>query len=212
VAWRKLDDRFLISLVPSIATANLLHSCWQAARPDDASPNPDPLALATALDADASLAQLVDDAAGALAILYAEREASASPAELAAIAARDEPGTYLLRSGIHNNMRGILHYRSRAVVNQLVKRSFGGSLIRRRGSVLFFELDEDLLFLLVKFVLSRCGEAELPFQKFLRELSAYGLAPQDRAEEDELAAALERLGMLHRYSDAGEAMYVRHLL
>lgn len=211
-AWRELDDRFLISLVPNIAASNLLHRCWQAAQPGDAPENADPAALATALEGDADLGQLVDTAAGALAILYADRVASASAAELAAIAASEEPGTYLLRSGIHSHLRRTLHYRSRAVVNQLVKRSFGGSLIRRRGNVLFFELDEDLLFLLVKFVLARRGEAEVPLREFLAELAHYGLAPQDRDEEDELAAALERLGMLHRYSDAGEAMYVRHLL
>jgi hypothetical protein len=211
-AWRELDDRYLISLVPNIVAANLLHRCWQAARPGDAPENADPTALAVFLDADRDLGELVDGAAGALAILYAERVASASAGELAAIAASDEPGTYLLRSGIHSHLRRTLHYRSRAVVNQLVKRSFGGSLIRRRGNVLFFELDEDLLFLLVKFVLARRGDAELPLGEFLSELAAYGLAPQDRDEEDELAAALERLGMLHRYSDAGEAIYVRHLL
>lgn len=211
-AWRELDDRYLISLVPNIVAANLLHRCWQAARPGDAPQNADPGALAAALEADDELGQLVDSAAGALAILYAERVASASAPELAAIAASEEPGTYLLRSGIHTHLRRTLHYRSRAVVNQLIKRSFGGSLIRRRGNVLFFELDEDLLFLLVKFVLARSSEAELPLREFLGELAAYGLAPQDRDEEDELAAALERLGMLHRYSDAGEAMYVRHLL
>ena len=211
-AWRELDDRFLISLVPNIVAANLLHRCWQAARPGDAPENADPSDLATALDADAALGQLVDAAAGALAILYAEQVAGANAAELAVIAASDEPGTYLLRSIIHSHLRRTLHYRSRAVVNQLVKRSFGGSLIRRRGNVLFFELDEDLLFLLVKFVLARRGDIELPLREFLAELAAYGLAPQDRNEEDELAAALERLGMLHRYSDAGEAMYVRHLL
>ncbi len=211
-AWRELDDRYLISLTPNIVAANLLHRCWRAAEPGEAPENADPGALAAALSADSGLAELIDAAAGALAILYAERVASASGSELAELAASEEPGTYLLRSKIHSHMRRTLHYRSRAVVNQLIKRSFGGSLIRRRGNVLFFELDEDLLFLLVKFVLARRGEVELPFREVLSELAAYGLAPQDRAEEDELAAALERLGMLHRYSDAGEAMYVRHLL
>ena len=211
-AWRELDDRYLISLLPNIATANLLHTCWQAARPSDAPANADPAALAAALGTDGGLGELIEGAAGALAILYAGQVAKADGPELARLAASEEPGIYLLRATIHAQLRRELHYRSRAVVNQLVKRSFGGSLIRRRGNVLFFELDEDLLFLLVKFVLTRRGEAELPFREFLAGLARYGLAPQDRAEEDELASALERLGMLHRYSDAGEAIYVRHLL
>jgi len=211
-AWRELDDRYLISLLPNIATANLLHGCWRAVRPAGAPANPDPAALAAALAGDAALSELIDSAASALAILYAADVASAPGPELAGLAASEEPGIFVLRSTIHTHLRRALHYRSRAVVNQLVKRSFGGSLIRRRGNVLFFELDEDLLFLLVKFALARHGEAEMPFREFLAALAVYGLAPQDRAEEDELAAALERLGMLHRYSDAGEAMYVRHVL
>jgi hypothetical protein len=211
-AWRQLDDRYLISLMPNLGAANLLHGVWRAARPAEAPPNADPRALAAALAQDSSLRSVVDVAAGALALVYADQDASASDSELGAIAASEQPGIYLLRSTIHDHLRGELHYRSRAVVNQLVKRTFGGSLIRRRGSVLFFELDEELLFLLVKFVLRRQGDVELPFQQFLAGLAQYGLAPQDRDEEDELAESLERLGMLHRYSDAGEAMYVRHLL
>jgi hypothetical protein len=198
--------------MPNLGAANLLHRVWRAARPAEAPPNADPRALAAALAEDSSLRSVVDVAAGVLAIVYADQGASASDSELGAIAASEQPGIYLLRSTIHDDLRGELHYRSRAVVNQLVKRTFGGSLIRRRGSVLFFELDEELLFLLVKFVLRRQEDAELPFRQFLAGLAQYGLAPQDRNEEDELAESLERLGMLHRYSDAGEAMYVRHLL
>ena len=55
-------------------------------------------------------------------------------------------------------------------------------------------------------------EADLPFREFLIGLAAYGLVPQHTAEEEQLARALERLGMLQRYSDAGEAVYVRHIL
>lgn len=211
VAWRELDDHYLISFLPNVITANLLHNCWSAAAADVTS-NPDPAALAVALAADPELAELIDAAAGSLALLYADKEASASAPGLARLEMSEEPGVHLLRSVIHGHLRGSLHYRSRAVVNQLIKRRFGGSLIRRRGRVFFFELDEDLLFLLVRFVLSRSPELELPFREFLEGLAQYGLAPQDRNEEEMLAAALERLGMLHRYSDAGEAMYVRHPL
>lgn len=106
--------------------------------------------------------------------------------------------------------RGRLKHTSRDVVNQLAKRAFGGSLIRSNGTrVTFFELDEDYLFLLVKLV---CGGGELAYEEFLAGLELYGLAPQDGDERDRLAATLEAMGMLTRYSDAGESTYVRHLL
>jgi hypothetical protein len=211
VAWRDLDDHYLISLTPGIIAANLLHHAWQAI--DPAAPaKADPAALASAMAGDPELAALIDTAAGALAISYAARAEGYTGPGLAELAASQEPGVHVLRSAIHAHLRRQLHYRSRAVVNQLVKRPFGGSLIRKRGPVLFFELDEAFLFVLVKFVLRRSGQEQLPFRKFLAGLARYGLQPQDRAEDDQLAAALERLGMLHRYSDAGEAMYVRHVL
>jgi DNA phosphorothioation-dependent restriction protein DptG len=96
------------------------------------------------------------------------------------------------------------------VVHQLVKRESGGSLIRSHGNrVTFFELDEEFLFLLVKLV---CKDQEVPFDDFLVGLYSYGLTPQDDAERQRLAEALERLGMLTRYSDAGESTYVKHPL
>jgi hypothetical protein len=210
-AWRELDDRYLISLTPTIISANLLHLAWRALDPG-APANADPAGLAAAMHADPSLAATIDSSAGALAILYAARADGYAGPAIAELAASPEPGVHLLRTAVHAHLRSQLHYRSRAVVNQLIKRSFGGSLIRKRGPVLFFELDEAFLFLLVKFVLTRSGEERLPLNQFLDGLTMYGLQPQDTAAEEELAAALERLGMLHRYSDAGEAAYVRHLL
>lgn len=215
-AWRQLDDRYLITLTPNIVVANLLHEAWRAAATTTPA-QPDPAALAEAMRADPELATAVDLAAGALAAAYAER--SGSPGALLS-AADTDPGIYALRQVITEHQRrpphtktrsSTLHYRSRAVVNQLVKRPFGGSLIRTRGSVIFFELDEAFLFLLVRFVIQRAGQEELPFRSFLEALATYGLAPQDEREEAELEGVLERLGMLQRYSDAGEAVYVRHL-
>jgi DNA phosphorothioation-dependent restriction protein DptG len=46
------------------------------------------------------------------------------------------------------------------------------------------------------------------YEAFLHGLAAYGLAPQDESEERALADALERLGLLVRYSDSGEASFV----
>lgn len=209
-AWRELDDGYLIRLSPNIITANLLHQVWREL--DSSAPRrPDPAALAQAMSSDAQLTELVDAAARALAVLYASRTMGADGRMLDE-AGQLDPGVHALRTVVLTHRRKTLEHPSRKVVNQLIRRPFGGSLISNRGAVRFFELDEEFLFLLVRFVLQRAAEEELPFSDFLSGLAAYGLVPQDGAEEDELAAALERLGMLHRYSDAGEANYVRQPL
>ena len=65
----------------------------------------------------------------------------------------------------------------------------------------------------LKLILDGAGVQQMPLQTgFLPALRAYGLAPQDAREEELLAEALQRLGLLDRYSDAGEATYVRHVL
>jgi DNA phosphorothioation-dependent restriction protein DptG len=55
-----------------------------------------------------------------------------------------------------------------------------------------------------------CKGRELPLESFLRALRRYGLAPQDEAEQAALSDTLERLGLLDRYSDAGEASFVHY--
>jgi len=62
-------------------------------------------------------------------------------------------------------------------------------------------------------ILDGAGVKQMALQSsFLPALREYGLAPQDAAEEQLLANALQRLGLLDRYSDAGEATYVRHVI
>lgn len=209
-AWRELDDGYLIAYSPNLICCNLLHLAWRAA--DAGAPGAlDPEALAGAMRETPGLATLIDAAAGGLAVLYASRAAGADPDTLARIAEM-APGPHALRSTVLGHRRKTLKHLSRDVVNQLIRRPFGGSLIRTRGRYNFFELDEEFLFLLVKFVLVRAGRDEVQFSAFLDGLALYGLVPQDEAERATLASALERLGMLSRYSDAGEATYVRHAL
>ena len=86
-----------------------------------------------------------------------------------------------------DDRRKTLKYTSRDVVNQLVRRPFGGSLIRTRGAVNFFELDEEFLFLLVKFILTRLGQREVQFSDFLAQLAPYGFVVQDEDEQGALS-------------------------
>lgn len=211
-AWRELDDRYLFALSANIVTSNLLAKCWSAVDPATSPPAPDPSALAQRMAGDGAFASTIDAAAGGLAAIYADRVQLT--AEDAAAITRLRPGIYGLHEAVlaDRRSRNRLKHHSRDVVNQLLRRPFGGSLIGTRGNLRYFELDEEFLFLLVKFVLGRHPTNQIPYRQFLSELSWYGLRPQDSPEVEVLASALERLGMLERYSDAGEAQYVRQLL
>jgi hypothetical protein len=208
-SYRELTDQRLLALPAAIITANLTHELWQAL--GGAPARTDLQALEQALRADAAFAGTLDAAAAALAALYTARTRRAnqpllSVAELVEIGAR-KPGLFALRQAVTATRRTRLRNLSRDIVNQLAKRE-SGSLIRSRGNaVTFFELDEDFLFLLVKLV---CRQDQVDFATFLNGLAEYGLAPQDDAERELLIATLERLGMLRRYADAGESIYVRH--
>lgn len=212
-AWRELDDRYLLALSANIVTSNLLATCWLAVDPATSPPAPDPGALARRMASDSAFARTIDAMAGGLAAIYADRAVQLTAEDTEAIA-RLRPGIYGLHEAVlaDRRSRNRLKHHSRDVVNQLVRRPFGGSLISTRGNVRYFELDEEFLYLLVKFVLGRRHSNQIPYRDFLSELAGYGLQPQDPQEVEVLASALERLGMLERYSDAGEAQYVRHLL
>lgn len=209
-SYREIDGRRLLALPANIITANLAEHIWSHLGGRRA-PSPRPRELAAALRADATFARDFDAAAVGMAILYlGSRQNRALTTDQLLGATAQRPGLYALREAVLASRRGRLKHTSRDVVNQLAKRAFGGSLIRSNGTrVTFFELDEDYLFLLVKLV---CGDQELPYDEFLAGLEIYGLAPQDGDERERLAATLEAMGMLTRYSDAGESTYVRHLL
>lgn len=208
-AYRELTDRRLLALPAAIITTNYLHWLWREL--DGATVNPDLPSLTEAMRADDDLKRHLDAGAAAFAVLYVARtippsEAPKTVEQLRAIAA-PRPGAFALRQAVTATRRTRLRHLSRDVVHQLARRETGGHLIRTRGRYTFFELDEDFLFLLVKLI---CKDGYVDFATFLKRLEDYGLAPQDRAERELLIGALERLGMLRRYSDAGESIYVHH--
>jgi hypothetical protein len=206
-SYLALDRDRLLAMPANVIAANLLERAWSAiAGTESREGTPRPGQLAVELAADATRRREFDAAAAALAVLYASA-AGAPDATIAHIAAR-EPGTFALQSAVLQIRRSRLKHTSRDVVHQLAHRPGEGAILRKNGSLYYFELDEDMLFLLVKLV---CQDETLAFDAFLSRLAEYGLAPQDRAETDLLAARLEELGMLTRYSDAGESNYVRHI-
>ncbi len=208
--YRELTEHRLMGMPAVIITMNLTQRLWQAL--GDAPPRADLVALDERAQEDEEFAQAIDAGTAALAVVYAARSARTRGApelnerELVALGTR-RPGLFALREAVIATRRTRLRHTSRDVVNQLAKRESGGSLIRTRGPATFFELDEDFLFLVVKLI---CQDGEVDFATFLHELTRYGLAPQDEEEKGLLADALERLGMLRRYSDAGESIYVHH--
>jgi len=206
-SYRDVDAKRLLALPANIITANLLHHIW-VALDGGASSQPRVGALASRIRSDRSFAKVFGAAAAGFAILHrADREqpAAARPADLL-------PGTHALRESVLAARRSTLKHTSRDVVNQLAMDSSGtgGALLRRHGTrVTFFELDEPFLFLIAKLI---CRDQEVPLEEFQRELADYGLAPQDAAESARLAAALDGMGMLVRYSDSGDSAYVRHIV
>ena len=162
------------------------------------------------MSGDPESAAAVDSLAAVLAITIAAT--TGDPGTTATRARAPGSGSFALREAVLDSFRArgsTLKQRGRDVVHTLAGGYVGG-LKRSRGRVNFFELDEPVLYLLVQLILAPWPGDQMPFRTgFLPALARYGLKPQDRAEEEELGGALERLGLLRRYSDAGEALYVR---
>ena len=224
VAYRDLDARRLNPLSATIATANVAQHIWsQLGGPDGPPGRPHLIDLATKLRSDSRFRAEFNLLAAAIAAMNLSLfDTEDTPDGIAKSVARN-PDLFGLSESIlatkrpHKEARPTgrvmridrLKYHGRDVVNSLVKRATGASLIRTRGSVIFYELEENMLFLVVLLI---CGDRELPFDTFVARMGRYGLAPQDDSERALLADALERLGMLHRYSDAGESTYVHYAL
>ncbi len=207
-SFLELDARLLLGLPASMVVTNVLHAASLATGAAQRGSLPNPHALAASLHADPSTRHAVD---ALTALLSLEIAPEGETHRTAQQAATPGSGCYATREASLDSFRSrgsTLKQRGRDVVHTLVGGYVGG-LKASRGPVSFFELDEAVLELLVEFSLAAAGTTRLNFRDgFLPALADYGLKPQDRAEEAELAQALERLGLLQRYSDAGEALYV----
>ena len=213
-SYKDIDRRRLIDMPAALVTRTLASRAWEAFGGGSAAEQQDMLAMARVLDTDAALRRIHGAACAAITVLHhdAARLGRASLTELEKASRTDasRPGLHALREDVRHMRRRDLHRQGSEVVNQLMLASNvgSGSLLSRNGrSFTFFEVDEELLLLLVRLI---CQDREVAVEAFLQKLSAYGLSPQDDAERDSLINTLERLGMLERYSDAGEASFVRY--
>lgn len=205
-SYRSMTSRFLLPLPVTITAVNfacdVLHSLGGPRLR-----SMDVVGLFKALEQDPVLREKFDAVMHLLAIArrYELRGASA---DIDALAQDGVPGLYAFREALLEGRRNSMRHESRDVVHQLAKEVRSGRLIMSNGrAAVFFELDEDMLHLLVRLV---CGRRLTPYREFVAGLLRYGLAPQDGNESELMQSALERLGMLQRYSDASESAYVHH--
>ncbi|HEV8557297.1 MAG TPA: hypothetical protein VGR06_12975 [Actinophytocola sp.] len=203
-SYSELDGMRLLALPATLVTVNLATRIWHAL----GGPEPqqrDLAGLAGALRVDSDLRSQFNAGCAAAAVLHHASHRPSADAHELWDAAAPEPGAHALRQDVLLMRGKDLRHQSRDIVNQLLAADPVGRLLGRNGPYTFYEIDEAMLVLLVRIV---CARRTLPFGDFLLGLRKYGLAPQHELEKDRLADSLERLGLLIRYSDAGEAAYV----
>jgi hypothetical protein len=212
-SYAEIDQRRLLDLPATLVTTTLASAAWAALGGGAPAERHDLKALAAALESDAELRRRHGAVCAAIAVVHHDAfkggQAPGPELDAAGRVAPNRPGVHALREDVRKLRRTDLRHQSRDVVNQLlqVKAVNGpGTLISRNGSLPYFEIDEQLLLLLTRIV-SR-GEP-IPLDDFLSGLRRYGLEPQDADEAAAVADALERLGLLTRFSDSGEASFVR---
>lgn len=214
-SWLDVDRDHLLAMPATLITANLATRVWYALGGPPQAGRPDLDALAAALDSDGALRHDLNAGCAALAAVHhnAHWGQTARAAKVPAPtldellqAAAAEPGLHALREDVRRSRRKDLRHQSRDIANQLMLHASGG-ILSRNGPVTYFEADEEVLTLLVRLI---CRDEQIEFGGFIAGLGAYGLAPQDETERDRLADALQRLGLMVRYSDAGEAAYVHY--
>lgn len=212
-SYADLDQRRLLSLPATLITLNLASQAWSGLKDLDTVPAHDVTLLIAELRNDGGFRRDFDAACAAITVVHhsTHRGPAALRHELAEVSriAPLRPGLHALREDVLRQRRRDLRHQSRDILNQLLlaDNNGPGSLISRNGNLAYFEIDERLLQLLVRLV---CRDEPVPIAEFLLGLTEYGLAPQSPEEQARLADALERLGLLVRYSDAGESTYVHY--
>jgi len=102
------------------------------------------------------------------------------------------------------------HSQGIAMTVSLLRQSDFGIIQTRRGLGSFFELGAGLLPLLILFTIG-LDHDKLQVDTFWERLEGYGFR-FSAGERDRLLGRLKEMGLYERFSDAGEANYVRNLL
>ncbi|MEZ4361608.1 MAG: DNA phosphorothioation-dependent restriction protein DptG [Kofleriaceae bacterium] len=96
------------------------------------------------------------------------------------------------------------------ITSSLLQRGEYGLMKTRSGVGVYFEMGAGILPLLLLLVVG-AGREKIPVEEFWKRLAAYGLA-FDKTEREAVLGRLRAMGVYERYSDAGEAAYVRNLM
>jgi len=165
--------------------------------------------IASSLEQEPNASNEFDAACRAAALAIADKLADEQRADIRiAAASQHEPGLSALRSAIIKRWKSDLRRSSTDITAGLMTRG-GRGIFATRGNVPYFEVGQDLLLLLTKLI---AGDDAIRYRDFLNRLADYGLSPQTRDEEAVLADVLRSLQLLEKFSDTGEAMYVKHFL
>jgi hypothetical protein len=114
------------------------------------------------------------------------------------------------RESVANSTRSRAYRQGLQVTSSLLTHNQDGLVQTRRGLGKYFELGVGLLPLILLLTVGAGGE-KIPVNQFWERLAQYGLTfdPQERGR---LLERLRSMGVYERYSDAGEAAYVRNLM
>lgn len=153
--------------------------------------------------------QLFDAACRAVAVAIAADMPEDARNEIQTFAKGPDPGLMAVREAISKRRRKDFRRSGRDITAQLMKSRGSKGLVASRGSLVFFELGQELLVLLAKLITQT---ESVRYSEFLDRLDEYGLAPQDREEEERFKEVLLSLQLLEKFSDSGESMYVKPLL
>lgn len=208
-----------------LAQLRRLGEAWLRARWDDPSEETllehtrTPLELVARMREDEAFARFLDRATTALAVRYVRQQISeASQDEALQRVETSESGLHALKAlyEMYNrqnspNATGSRAYRTGVgVTSSLLKQNQFGLVQGRNRVGPFFEIGASLLPLLLLLSIGPRDE-KAPVADFLGRLEKYGLslAPEER---ESLLLRLKSMGVFERYSDAGEAAYVRNLM
>ncbi|GAB1779549.1 hypothetical protein PMEGAS67_50260 [Priestia megaterium] len=93
------------------------------------------------------------------------------------------------------------------VISHYTERGSSFSFLATKGGVGdYYAMGQELLILLVHLIVKQ-GD-KISYKNFLKEIKEYGFVPENNAEP-ELLKKLDEVGLLQKFSDSGDATYVR---
>lgn len=177
-----------------------------------------PIELIRRMREDPKFARFLNRALEALAVRFVENQLSSDDEQVTSAINDAESGLHALRELYHmynrngnsNSTTTRAYKQGTQVTSSLLRHNQEGLLHARRGLGTYFELGVGLLPMLLLLTVGAERE-KIPVDQFWSNLEGYGLR-FDGEERGHLLERLRAMGVYERYSDAGEAAYVRNLM